>query len=409
MATLKKNITSLVVVQLLTYIIPLLQIPYLTRVLGIQSYSLFAYALILTQMANIVTDFGLNLYLPQKIASGKNGRVQLGRYYAAAMLIKLALLIPVCLAFFALVITNDKYNDNLIFFSLFFIGVVGNAFSLLWLYQGLEKIYIYSRIFISIKAVSLVAIVLLVEKQQDINLLGFINGIQPLILFAILAAIASKKYNVKIRKTTFRKVKIIFKDSLDYFTSRAFVSIYTAGCGLFLGYFGTAHQLSYYNAAEQLYRSAQQVFNPFSQALYPYMARTKDYRVFFKITLLCIAICLTGIAFGYFCGEILISLLYGADFAAAYSVLLIFLVALLFNTLAVLLGYPALVPLNLSRVANRSVIYAGSLQIIMLGVLYYMFKPITAEQVAFTVVICEFIVMTLRGLALNKGLKNEVR
>ncbi|EJZ2267938.1 oligosaccharide flippase family protein, partial [Escherichia albertii] len=45
MATLKKNVISLGMVQIFIYIIPLLQFPYLTRTLGVDCFGVVAYSL----------------------------------------------------------------------------------------------------------------------------------------------------------------------------------------------------------------------------------------------------------------------------------------------------------------------------------------------------------------------------
>ncbi|EMH0748150.1 oligosaccharide flippase family protein [Proteus mirabilis] len=404
MAGLKKNIINLVIVQLVTYIIPFLQIPYLTRILDIEIFGVYAYSLILIQISNLILDFGFNLYYPQLIANNKNFN-RIGKLIYSAIVIKIILLIPIILFYFILIINNALYNNYLLFFFFSFFSIIGNIFNFIWLYQGLEKLYIYSRVVIISKILSLVAIFLFIKSKDDLVLLGIINSTQQITI--VLISIFWITLNLKIPpiKTNLKYIKVIAIKSFEFFFSRAFVTIYTSGCGLLIGNYGTSTQMSIYSVADQLYKAAQQIFSPVNQAIYPYMIRTKDYKKFYKILITCIVICLVGCIIGWIWGSNIITLIYSKNYIPAIEVLNILLVALIFNIIAVLLGYPALAPIGLSKIANISVIYAGILQIILFIAILQLNRAQLHIYIAYTVIISEFTVMSIRYLALKR--KNE--
>lgn len=406
MSTLKKNISGLIIVQLISYVIPLLQIPYLTRTLGIELFGIYAYSLALIQVANLVVDFGFNLYFPQLVASGRNSPKQLGVLVYSSVLIKLILLVIVFLLYIILVVTNDTYEAYTHFFLISFLSVIGNCFNFLWLYQGLEKLYIYSRVMIFSKLTTLLLIYVFIKGKEDFNILATINSIQQIVvmLFALLFVFCYLK--VKLVTIRIRGLKIILFKSFEFFFSRAFVAIYTSGCALLIGNFGSAAQMAIYSCAEQLYKAAQQVFSPVNQAIYPYMMRTHNYKVFFKFLYGSLAVCFIGCSIGWVWGEQIITLLFGGDFIGARFVLDILLLALLFNTSAVLLGYPALAPLGLSKIANASVIYAGILQVILFILIINLPLNNMHIYIAWSVVASELTVMIIRLIAVKGKRKN---
>lgn len=406
MATLKKNISSLIIVQLISYVVPLLQIPYLTRTLGIDLFGIYAYSLALIQVANLIVDFGFNLYFPQLVASGRNGPKQLGMLVYSSVCIKLILLLIVFLFYIVLVVNNDSYEVYLDFFLLSFISVIGNCFNFLWLYQGLEKLYIYSRIMIFSKLTTLLLIYVFINSKEDFTTLAAINSIQQIavMLFSLFFVFCYLK--VKLVTIRLRGLKVILFKSFEFFFSRAFVAIYTSGCALLIGNFGSTTQMAIYSCAEQLYKAAQQVFSPVNQAIYPYMMRTHNYKVFFKLLYGCIVVCFIGCSVGWLWGEQIITLLFGESFVAARFVLDILLLALLFNTSAVLLGYPALAPLGLSKIANTSVIYAGILQVIFFILIINLPLNSMHIYIAWSVVVSEFTVMVIRLIAVKGKRKN---
>src|SRR5690606_23547425 len=158
----------------------------------------------------------------------------------------------------------------------------------------------------------------------------------------------------------------IFRGSYDYFLSRAAVATYTAGGGFFLGVFSTQTQLAYFSVAEQLYRGAQGLFAPIAQAIYPFMARTGDRVVFFRVFAASAMAAIGGAIIGVTFGQELIELIFGEHFLPAYESLLLFLGILVVNIPSVLLGYPYLGAVGRGRFVNKTVIAAGVVQLVLL-------------------------------------------
>lgn len=67
-ASLKRNIINLFIAQGASFIVPLLQFPYLTRVLGVDEFGLFVFSYSVISFLMIITNFGFELYLPTLLA-----------------------------------------------------------------------------------------------------------------------------------------------------------------------------------------------------------------------------------------------------------------------------------------------------------------------------------------------------
>ncbi|EJL6346896.1 oligosaccharide flippase family protein, partial [Vibrio cholerae] len=57
MASLKKNVISLFILQGSNYVIPLLTLPYLTRTLGVEGFGIFGLVIAVAQYFVLFTDF----------------------------------------------------------------------------------------------------------------------------------------------------------------------------------------------------------------------------------------------------------------------------------------------------------------------------------------------------------------
>ncbi|EIB7495415.1 O118/O151 family O-antigen flippase, partial [Escherichia coli] len=103
-----------------------------------------------------------------------------------------------------------------------------------------------------------------------------------------------------------------------------------------------------------------------------------------------------GMCVGFLFGAQIITLIYGNGYQESKSVLDVFMVVILASVFGMLLGYPALLPLGLGKVANYSVIASGILQIIMFCILYIGLFPITAISVCLTYLICDWFMFFIR-------------
>lgn len=405
--SLKKNITNLAISQIFSYVIPLLQLPYLSHVVSKSHFGLFVFSLSIINIATMVTDFGFDLSIAKKIAEGENDIKTLGCYVYQTTVIKLLLCFLTCVTVWIIGDLSGYYKENNLFLILLLISVFFNSLSHRWLLQGLEKIYIYSRIIIISRLVSFLLLYFLIKKDTDYIFFSVVNVIQAaMIMVASLAYIY--KLGVRINVTDNKSILLQFKESLEYFISRISVSLYSTGCGVFLGLCGgNLHQVAIYGVAEQFYRAGVQVFLPVISAMTPYMIRTKNFKLLFKISIYVAFVSLCGGVFGILFGDKLIFFMFGDGYEESKIILNIFMLVIFASALGMIFGYPALMPLGLARVANKSVYLAGCIQIILFLYLYLGDTNITAKSVVYCYLICDWVMFIYRISYFFKKYKRE--
>ncbi|WP_146256462.1 oligosaccharide flippase family protein, partial [Morganella morganii] len=69
--SLKKNALSLLIMQVINYLVPLITLPYLARTLGIVQYGALNLSLSLIQYGVIFITFGFNLSATRDIAKNR--------------------------------------------------------------------------------------------------------------------------------------------------------------------------------------------------------------------------------------------------------------------------------------------------------------------------------------------------
>lgn len=393
---LAANTGALFFLQLANYILPFLLIPFLTRTLGVSLYGVVAFGLAIVQLACIFTDFGFSLSATRQIATCSHDKILVKKIVGAVHVCKLLLLIFVVALMFVFLLVQQQYKSYEVFFWLLLFPIVGQTFQPVWFFQGIERMAFITVFVVIARSLYIVLAMILISKPEDYFFVAVANGSAQ-----IVAAIVAVGFMIRLGYFPvwpgWSFVKVTFVDSMEFFWSRAAVATYTAGGAVYLGLVSSPISVAYYSAAEQLYRGGQALIQPLSQALYPYMAKAKDFNLFFRVLKVAVAFSLAGLFVGFFWGQDVILFMFGAGFESSFYVLSIFMVIFCITVPSVLLGYPFLGALGDTRSANFSVIYAGLVQLIALLILWF-FRVGDPVYVVCTVLLVECFVLFYRVL-----------
>ena len=307
-----KNTLSLGVIQVANYIIPLIMLPYLLKVLGVQSYGVVAFSISIMQLSFIVTDYGFSLSATHEIAKKRCDKHYVNNLLGAVFLIKLGLclLISTVIIIYAGVTKKYEVYSLVIYWTIF--PILGQAFQPIWFFQGLEKMKYITTYTVFAKFTYLIFVVTQVKGVDDIIWVPISNGISQL-LAALIGIAFIYKEGYKIVQPSVEKVFFEFKKSTQFFGSRVSVAIYTSGCAFMLGVFSTPQNVAIYSVAEQLYKAVQFAFMPLNQALYPYMSNKKNYKILFKMVILSFLALLFLALLGFFVAPYFLPLYLGSD------------------------------------------------------------------------------------------------
>ncbi len=393
---LLSNFLSLSALQIFTYALPLLTLPYLVRVLGVEKYGLVMFAQSFIMFFIILVDYGFNLSATREISVYRDNKEKVSEIYSSVMTIKVFLIF---LSFFILsvvVFSFEKFNQDKELYLITYLMVVGQGLFPVWYFQGLERMKYITGINILSRVIFTVAIFVFVNEADDYMLVPLLNGLGITIGSLYSLYLIKTSFKQKFTLQSFDTIRTHFKDSTDFFLSRVSVSIYTSANAFVLGLFTNNSMVGYYSIAEKLYQAIQGLYGPISQALYPYVAKEKNITLYKKIFFSVIAVNIIGVIFMFFLGEPLFTVVFTNEIGSeTIKVFYVLLLANLFAVPSVLIGYPFLAALGYIKDANNSVIMGSFVHIISLSLLAYL-DLITIYNVAYMVVLTEITVLTYR-------------
>ncbi|ABR74185.1 RfbX protein [Actinobacillus succinogenes] len=390
------NFFSLTILQMVNYALPLLTLPYLVRVLDVETYGLVMFAQSFILFFNILVDFGFNLSATKDVAIYRDNKEKLTEVYSSVMIIKCLLILVSFVLLTVIIHLSERFSETKFVYYLSFLWVVGQALFPIWYFQGIEKMKYITIVNIVSKVLFTGCIFIFVNENSDYLLVPLFNGVGLVIaaLIALWIIHVSLKQTISWQKPA--TLWFYFKQSSTFFLSRASLSMYTSANSFVLGLFSSNSVVGYYAIADQLYKALQAFYTPLSQVLYPYIAKERNISLFKKIFKVSVILNVVGIFILFFIikdvFEILFTQKIGMESIVVFN---IFLIASLIVVPSILLGYPFLGALGYSKEANMSVIYASILHIAGLVVLILL-NQITLYSVAYMVLITESFVFIYR-------------
>ncbi|WP_457937230.1 oligosaccharide flippase family protein [Aeromonas veronii] len=392
---ISNNIIALVFVQFANYISPLLILPYLSRVLGLDGFGVVAIAMSLCGIALIITDYGFGLSAPYWLAKNKTDRNKVAEYLGAIFIIKFILFTICTIAVtYYLFFLQTVMPHTLLFFGALVSSIFFQTFQPNWFFLGIEKMKNVTFFMVTAKLSYLLLVFTIVKNNTQSDLVIFCFSVSNLLATAIGIAFIYKE-GYRISKPRIILIFNVFKDGGLFFLSRLAVGVYTSASTFLVGSFSGASAAALYNSAEKLYQAGQSATSPVSQALFPYLARTGRKDVLYKAVGGLFIPMIIGASFCIYYSDYIVVLFFGEEFYAASELLNIFMITLLVNFIGVNFGYPAFSSINRVDIANKSVLFSAILQLIFLSIMY-LTDSVTPINICYSVLIIEFIVMLIR-------------
>ena len=399
---LLSNFFSLSILQAFTYILPLLTLPYLVRVLGAETFGLVMFAQAFIMFFNVLVDYGFSLSATREISVHRNDIDKITEIFSSVMIIKIGLIVISFVLLSIIVFSFEKFSVNWELYYLTFLWVIGQALFPIWYFQGMEKMKYITIVNIVSKLIFTALIFIVIQDESDYIYVPLVNGIGFLVGGLISLWIIHKQFAQSFKFYNFIILKKYFYDSSQFFLSRVSVSIYTSSNAFVLGLLTNNTMVGYYSIAEKLYMALQSFYTPIVQALYPYVAKEKNVKLFKKIFTLVVIINTLGIIFLFFTGGYIFDILFTSSIGSeSIQVFHIFLLAALVIVPSIMIGYPYLAALGFPRYANMSVVIASIFHILGLGVLVLL-DSITIYSVASLVVMTQFVDLSYRVYGVKK-------
>ncbi len=388
---LVRNFLSLSAIQAFNYLLPLLTFPYMLRVLGIEVFGAYQYAMVIVGYLGIVIDYGYNMSATPLAAQYRDQKTELQQLFSEVIsgrivLLAIALLLLPLTYFFWQPVKG--FGEVLM---VLFAGLVSSIFIPTWLYQGVEKMSFAVVLHFCGRVIQVAGLFLWVKTPADWVLMAWFSTGGQVAASLVSMVLLHRHFGLKFGWAGWSKSLNSLKSGAALFFSQFAISCYLMGGMFLVGLSRNARESGVYALADKILQLIRQLLIMFFQAVFP---RTSlliaenpmaARRFFLRFTYVLIAVFGTGGLVLFFQADLIVQLLSGKSIPEVLPLLRI----MAFIPLVVALNIPAFQALLITgeKKAYSTVLVSGATLNIVLTVFSLRFFGL--KEVAWSLLLTE--------------------
>lgn len=400
--SLVKNTGMLYLLTLAKILLPLVTLPYLTRVLSTNSYGMVAYVKAFMTYVQLFIDFGFVLSATKKVVYASDNKSKLGRIILDTIIEKLILAMGTFIILVGCISFIPILNENALFVILYFISIVLSIFLVDFYFRGIERMEMVAFPYVISKTISTLLTVILIKSDADVLLIPIMEIFGTFIACVVVIAILFKsKLNFAISN-----IKVLWNDIRE--SSVFFISNFAT---TFLGSFTTivagatlqSSEIAYWSVCMQLVSAIKILYSPITNSLYPSMLQEPKKRILKMTMIIIMPVVVFGCVVTFLFSNKIIFILGGAKYVAAGAILRYLVPVLLFSFPSLLFGWPALGAIGKERENTITTIISALFQLSIIFV-FFVFNIMTLKMLAISCSISEFILFITRYYVYRKNI-----
>ena len=404
---LKRNTLFLYAATIVKLIGPLVTLPYLTRVLSVETYGYVSFVKSYATYAQLLLDFGFLLSATKEIALAVGDSEKIGRIAGDTVLEKALLAVAGTLITAVLCTALPLLNTVPLFTWLYYLSCVSTILILDFLYRGLQRMEYAAIPLVIAKIIVVVFTVVFVRGDDDLLLVPLFE-----LMGNACAGLASLALLRKVDVCpSFSSPSVWFRDLKEsgvYFLSNFATSFFGALTTFVVGIYLEMSQVAFWSLCMTGVSAAKAIYAPLGNSIFPYMVENRDFALANRIARMgAVPLAVLSLVVFFF-GDGIMSLVGGESYAPAGSVLTLLLPVMVFSFYSMLYGWPVLGVFGSSREVTLTTIGAAVLQIACVAIVIA-----TGQLNLTTLALCcglsEFFLLASRLFLLRKEIKPDQR
>lgn len=403
-----KNTTMLIIFNIAKMVFPFIILPYLTRVLTVETYGSVAYIKTVMNYMQIIVDFGFVLSATKDIVNIRGNKEKMEYVIGDTMIARVIMGLFGFLILILLSITLPILRTNIVYTFLSYLVVFSSIFLMDFLFRGLEEMHVITIRFIVMKIISTALTFIFVKSDSDLLLIPIFDILSSLVaVFLVLYKV--KELKLKMKFSNIKKSLYAIKESFIYFLSNVASTSFNALSTLIIGVQISTTEVAYWSVCMQVIGTIQSCYTPISDGIYPEMIKSKNINLIKKIIKLILPFVLIGCISAYFLAGTVLKVLGGSEYLVAVPIFRMLIPSLFFGFLAVMLGWPTLGAIGKEKETTISTVSTIGVHIVSLVALI-LTDSFTLINIAIVRSITEIILFMIRYYFCkkNKRLFNKI-
>ena len=284
-----ENFLSLSSLQIVNIILPLITLPYVLRIIGLDNYGIIALALALTAYFQSLTDFSFMITATRDVSIFKNSPEKLNIIFSKVIIIKSLFFLVSLLIIYLIVFLYPPFYENRLIFILTSSMLFGQILFPEWFFQGVEKMKFISILNVAIRVFFTINIFIFITQKDDFWIYPLLNSLGYIGAGIAGQYIVISKFKVKFRWIKVRYIKQTIVSNYPIFINQFFPTLYNNTSSFLLGIISGTYLVGLYTAIKKIVDLSISLLSIVSRVFYPFLNRNRFFFPNYKKLMLVIS------------------------------------------------------------------------------------------------------------------------
>lgn len=267
--SIKINFIYNLIFQIVTLCLPLITVPYTSRVLGREGIGLYSYTLSITQYFIIIGTLGMSLYGNRAIAYVRDNKKELSKTFWTILVLRILTTTISLIMYLSIFCLN---NENKIMYLIQALNILAATIDISWLYMGLEDFRKTVTRGLVVKILCVLSIFIFVREQSDLWIYTLINALMLVLGNGFMWLYLPKA--VDKTKITFKDMKIHLIPTLQMFIPQIAIQVYAVLDKTMLGILATKGDVGIYEQSQKIVKIVGGLVTSLGVVMLPRMSNT---------------------------------------------------------------------------------------------------------------------------------------
>ena len=361
--TLIANFAWLSALQFAGYLFPLVTMPYLAKVIGVEGFGKIAFAAAVMVWIQTVADWGFNFTATRDIAQNRENKERVSEIFSNVLWARCFLMICSFILLMILIVMVPQFNQEATVLMVTFLVIPGHILFPDWFFQAVERMKYITILNVFMKFLFTIAVFLVIKKPEDYIFQPLLMAMGYMICGLIALYLIIVRWQIRIRKPIWSQILATLKGSSDVFVNTIAPTLYNSFSIVLLGLIGGGTATGFFDGGNKFVHLGDNIMHVLSRAFFPFLARKIDHHhIYARIHMGC-ACCLALALFVL--APYLIRYLLSPEFMPAVIVLRILAVSIVFLALSNIYGANYLLVRHRERVMRNVMVFSSLCGLLM--------------------------------------------
>jgi O-antigen/teichoic acid export membrane protein len=354
---LSENFISLTLLKVAGYIFPLLTLPYLSRVIGVDSFGELAFAGSIVVYFETITNFGFNYTATRDVAKIRDNHMLVSKIFSNVFFAKILLMILSTAILTICIYSIPFLYEKRLLLILTLLYIPGNIMFSEWFFQAMENMKYITILNLLSKILFTLLVFIVIKEKSDFIFQPVLNALGFLMSGILSQIIIFKKFKIRMIFPSPAEIWNTMKGSWNMFLSLFLPNLYTNFSVILMRIYGGVSATGLYSSGSRFIYIFDQLSEVLSRTFYPFLARRIDkHSLYIKISgALSVVMCLVL----FFGADLIVRIFYTPDFASSATVIRIMAIAPFFLFLMNTYGPNYLVLVGKENILRNIILYCS--------------------------------------------------